>query len=262
MKKKCFVIQPFDGGIFDRRYNEVFEPAIINASLFPYRVDKDVSVRVPIHDIEQGIIDSVICFADITTDNPNVWYELGYAFACGKDVVMVCSSERDSNFPFDIQHRYVIKYQTGSKSDFDYLEKSITEKLGGYLQKSSVIGKLQNSNILNREGLNDYEIAILVILMGHSIGMEEGLSVENLKNEMHRAGYNSLAAGVGVVSLKKKFMIEEVQEDDGYSNYTTCRLTVGGQQWILDNTDKLNFRVDESKQATQEEDIEIEDLPF
>src|SRR5687767_12595358 len=96
----CFVIQPFDKGKFDKRFTDVFKPAIEKANLVPYRVDEDSSVRVPIETIEKGIRQSHLCFADITLDNPNVWYELGYAFACNKDVILICSDERKTDFPF------------------------------------------------------------------------------------------------------------------------------------------------------------------
>lgn len=76
---QCFVMQPFDGDVFDKRYDDVFAPAITEAGLEPYRVDKDAGVAIPINDIESGISNSEICFAEITTDNPNVWFELGYA---------------------------------------------------------------------------------------------------------------------------------------------------------------------------------------
>src|ERR1700690_3724852 len=102
---KCFVIQPFDSGKYDKRFDEVFKPAIEAADLEAYRADRDPEVEVPIEGIEEGIRSAAICVADITTDNPNVWYELGFAFATGRPVVMVCSTERTSNkFPFDIQH--------------------------------------------------------------------------------------------------------------------------------------------------------------
>ena len=114
---KCFVIQPFDKGKFDTRYIDIFEPAIRKAEFEPYRIDNDLSVRVPIDEIEKGISESSICFAEITTDNPNVWYELGFAFACDKDVIMVCSDERQGKFPFDIQHRHIITYKTNSTGD-------------------------------------------------------------------------------------------------------------------------------------------------
>src|SRR5580698_6596110 len=90
----CFVIQPFDADKFDKRFEEVFSPAIQAAGLDPYRVDRDPSVDVPIDAIESGIRGAAVCLADITTDNPNVWYELGFAFAAGRPVVMVCSQER------------------------------------------------------------------------------------------------------------------------------------------------------------------------
>jgi hypothetical protein len=90
---RCFVMQPFDGGTFDKRFEAIFSPAIIEANLEPYRVDRDPSVSVPIQEIEKGIRDADICLADITTDNPNVWFELGFAFAIPHEVVLVCSDE-------------------------------------------------------------------------------------------------------------------------------------------------------------------------
>lgn len=105
----CFVIQPFDGGKFDKRFDDVYKPAIEAAGLDAYRVDRDPSVDIPIDAIEEGIKNESICLADITSDNPNVWYELGFAYATGRPVIMVCSDERsDRRYPFDIQHRSII----------------------------------------------------------------------------------------------------------------------------------------------------------
>jgi hypothetical protein len=118
----CFVMQPFDDGPFDRRYTDVIDPAIRAAGLEPYRVDKDPTVSIPIQDIEQGIRDSALCLADITLDNPNVWFELGFAIATGKEVVLICSNDRTTRFPFDVQHRTIIKYTTASTSDFEKLK--------------------------------------------------------------------------------------------------------------------------------------------
>ncbi len=107
----CFVIQPFDGGTYDKRFKDVYQPAIKAAGYEPYRVDQDASVPVPIESIENGIRSAVVCLADITLDNPNVWYELGFAFASGKPVVMICNmAERvTKKFPFDIQHKATSK---------------------------------------------------------------------------------------------------------------------------------------------------------
>lgn len=103
-----FVVQPFDQGPFDKRFDDVFAAAISEAGLEAYRVDRDPTVSIPIEDIEAGIRNAEVCLAEITTDNPNVWFELGFAIASQRDVVLICSSERKSRFPFDIQHRSII----------------------------------------------------------------------------------------------------------------------------------------------------------
>lgn len=105
MVARCFVIQPFDkGGPFDKRYRDVLIPAIKNADLEHYRVDEDPGTTVLIDDIETGIRNSEICLADITNNNPNIWYEVGFAIASDKPVVMVCANPRptDHLLTFDI----------------------------------------------------------------------------------------------------------------------------------------------------------------
>ena len=72
----CFVIQPFDDGAFDKRYDDILIPAIEAAGLTPYRVDRDPIASIPIEKIEEEIRRSDICLADISTNNPNVWFEL------------------------------------------------------------------------------------------------------------------------------------------------------------------------------------------
>ena len=53
--KNCFVIQPFDGGKFDKRFKDVYKPALENADITPYRVDQDPEVQVPVETIEERI---------------------------------------------------------------------------------------------------------------------------------------------------------------------------------------------------------------
>lgn len=109
--RNCFIIQPFDQK-FNKRYDDVYKRAVEKAGLEAYRVDQDHSAEVLIEAIEEGIKSSAICLADITLDNPNVWYELGFAYASKKPIVMICSDERQTQkFPFDIQHRSIITYK-------------------------------------------------------------------------------------------------------------------------------------------------------
>jgi nucleoside 2-deoxyribosyltransferase len=101
MLGRCCVFQPFDhGGPFDKRYDDGFDPAIKAADLDPYRVDRDHKAEIPMDSLHDEIRESVACLADISTDNPNVWYELGYALASGKPVVMVCAKGRKYRLMF------------------------------------------------------------------------------------------------------------------------------------------------------------------
>lgn len=258
--EKCFVIQPFDNDKFDKRFVDIFEPAILKAGFEAYRIDKDLSVRIPIDEIEKGISESTICFAEITTDNPNVWYELGFAFACNKDVVMVCSDERQGKFPFDIQHRHVITYKTSSTSDFTTLEDTITRKIKAFQQKSKTVKSLNSTPVVETEGLKSHEIALLILTMENQISKEDSTSVYSLKNEMEKAGYTDIATSVGIRTLTKLGMIETFKYTDEWSNnqeYIACKLTDIGENWILSNQDQLQFRRPNKKTVEQ-----TDDLPF
>lgn len=256
--KNCFVIQPFDNDKFDKRYSDTFEPAIAKAGYNSYRVDKDNSVTIPIEDIESKIKESEICFAEISTDNPNVWYELGYAFACGKNVIMVCSDERVGKFPFDIQHKFIIRYKTGSVSDFNELSEKITNKISAIQHKIKTVETLQQTPVKETKGLKSHEIALLIVLMENTISNSDYMSFDYLKGEMRKSGYTEIASSVGVRSLAKLELLEIATEFDQWNNgqeYTVCKLTKSGENWILDNQDKLEFRM-------KEDVYKDDDIPF
>lgn len=128
--KSCFVMQPFDNGKFDKRFKEIIEPVVFECGFTPYRVDKDDAADVLIESIEQTISESDFCIAEITTNNPNVWYELGFASAKGKKVIMICSDERgDEPYPFDVRHRNILRYSTKAPSDFDLLKERLKRRI-------------------------------------------------------------------------------------------------------------------------------------
>lgn len=255
----CFIIQPFDKDKFDQRFTDIFEPAIRSTGLEPYRVDRDPSVRIPIEQIEEGIQNSKICFAEITMDNPNVWYELGFAFACGKDVVMV--SEEKQHFPFDIQHRHVINYKTTSKSDYEKLELNIKERIIGLLGKQKSVNRIITNPLKESEGLKSHELTMLLLIMENQISNEDTVSIYSLKNDMEKAGFNSIAVSISIRELKRKDLIETLMEYSNYNNeeYIACKLTELGENWILNNQDKIEFRKPGNQKTTTSQE---DDLPF
>jgi hypothetical protein len=234
----CFVIQPFDSGKFDKRFRDIYEPAIEAAGLKAYRVDLDPGVMVPIESIENGIRQALICLADITADNPNVWYELGYAFASEKPVVMVCSEERTGKkYPFDIQHRSIIPYSADSPSDFDKLRESLTLKITAILEQDAVLDKIAEADpVLPIHGLSQAEILVLAIIVGEAYLPDRTATVDNIKRSAERAGITSMGINVAVRRLLKKNLIrEELLRDDDGEAYPGLAVSESGWQWIEAN---------------------------
>jgi hypothetical protein len=255
---RCFVIQPFDKGPFDRRYEDVLAPAIKNADLEPYRVDLDPAVSIPIESIEDGIQNSLVCLADISLDNPNVWFEIGYAIAAGKEVVFICSEDRKTPFPFDVQHRTINKYATSSPRDFKQLGQKITQRLKAVQKSSQELGRVSElSPTQQTEGLAPHEVAALVILTEECLGPDSNISPHQLKEKMERAGFTGVAVGIALHGLNaKEYMAYESLSDEFNNEYSVCTITKKGLQWIQDNQNNLALR---SKKGPE---ISDEDIPF
>ena len=256
----CFVIQPFDSGKFDKRYDDVYKPAIAAAGLQPYRVDKDYGVDVPIDAIEQGIRNAVVCLADITTDNPNVWYELGFAFASGKPVVMLCGDERTGKkYPFDIQHRTITPYQADSPSDFETLKGAITKRLKAILKRDVAMKEIsKNEKVAPVDGLTQPELIVLASAAGNVILPGEGTTVYMVKNDVERSGFTNLGFALGVKRLvARKFV--DVRETSDYNgdSYQEIVLTEAAWDWIEQNESKFIIR--KNGEPSNEP---MDDIPF
>ena len=243
------MIQPFDdGGKFDKRYADVFEPAIQDAGLEPYRVDNDPSVTIPIEEIQDGIRRASMCLADITLDNPNVWFELGYALAIDKEICLICSEERTGKYPFDVQHRTIAKYRVESKSDYSRLQSTITERLKAIIEKSVTLAKIDaQSPIKEPEGLSQHEMIVLASTAENQQGVGDSVAHSILRQELGRFGYNNLALNIGMGGLIEREMIAS-GEGRGYAfedtEYTYIHYTIlpKGMKWIRENYGRLNLK--------------------
>lgn len=256
-REYCFVIQPY-GGKYDTLYKDIYAPAIKEAGLEPYRVDNDPAVRDILAEIERKIEDSKICFADLTEDNPNVWYELGYASAIGKDVVMISNNCREK-LPFDINHRAVITYKTDSPSDFEELKISIINKIKAFIATIKTTEKILVTPLKEVNEFNAFETTMLALIVGAQIIPNEEVSISYLSAQMNKAGYNEIATGISVRLLQKKGLITT-----GYGSnyngdsYPICKLTDKGEDFVVDNYSLFDFSV----KRLDVKIPDLNDLPF
>lgn len=256
----CFVIQPFDKGRFDKRYNDVYDPAIKDAGLEPYRADQDVKAEILIDAIEEGIKNASVCLADITSDNPNVWYELGFAFASGRPVVMVCSTERTGHsFPFDIQHRNIVTYTPESASDFAMLRTSITARIKALLNKREAVRRAQEiEQVAPMHGLTPPEIVTVANLAGDTSIPGSTTSLWSLKSDCERSGLTSIGFSLAWRRLVSKNFVETSEEADHNGEpYQGARLTEAGWAWVEHNSSLFVLKNEKKKKLADDFDDEI-----
>lgn len=261
----CFVMQPFDGDKFDRRYEEVFKPAIIAAGLEPYRVDHDPTASIPIEQIESGIRDAQICLAEITLDNPNVWFELGYAIACKKQVVLVCSDERESpKFPFDVQHRAIIKYPTKSPSDYAALASRITEKLTAYMAKAENLAAVsETSRLTEVAGLDHIEVVALSTVGQNLDHSEDFVPVAQIRRDMEAGGFTKIAASLALRSLEDQGLVHGDWQNGYDDRFYAFSLTEHGWRWLVTNKDKFVLEAkSKPPRRLHLRQVDRDDIPF
>jgi hypothetical protein len=103
----AFVAMKF-GDRFDVIWNNVIRDVIEGEGLDALRAD-DLAGPTPIlEDIKRKISDARILIADVTTANPNVFYEIGYADAQDKPLVLL--AQKDTDLPFDVSGYRVVFY--------------------------------------------------------------------------------------------------------------------------------------------------------
>lgn len=109
-KDTCLVMMPFkvrDASVYAKRnhwdlvYSKLIRPAVIASDLNCYRDDEDFAcvdvMRRLIRYIERAEI--VVC--DMSSCNPNVFFELGWALRANKNVVLIIDDRTET--PFDIR---------------------------------------------------------------------------------------------------------------------------------------------------------------
>lgn len=106
-RKKCFVLMAFHKS-FDEIYRSAIKKVVCDNEWTCQRADEIQESREIMAIIEENILRADLIIADLTGRNPNVFYEVGYAHAVGKNTVLITQSIND--VPFDLRHHHCIEY--------------------------------------------------------------------------------------------------------------------------------------------------------
>lgn len=117
----CFVIMPisdpneYASGHFKRVYEHIIKPACVKAGLTPKRADESTKSNVIMGEILKDILNCDIAICDLSSRNPNVFYELGLRQAFNKKTVLI--KDEKTSMPFDISSIRAQDYNSNLRID-------------------------------------------------------------------------------------------------------------------------------------------------
>jgi len=127
VKPKAFVVMQFSEE-YNELFNEVIKPVCEDFGLECERADDYYTTNMIIEDIISSITSASVVVADITPDNPNVFYEVGYSHAISKPTILLCDKKR-SKLPFDLSSFRTLFYDNTIAG-----KTQVENKLRKYLQ--------------------------------------------------------------------------------------------------------------------------------
>jgi hypothetical protein len=106
----ALVLMPFDRQ-FDDVYRIGIQEAAARVGLRAERLDEQIFFHEGMMDrLYQQIEEADVIIADLTSRNPNVFYELGYSHAREKLCILITAEA--TNIPFNVKHRRCIVYES------------------------------------------------------------------------------------------------------------------------------------------------------
>jgi hypothetical protein len=267
--KTCFVIQRFDGGVYDKRYRETFAPAIEKGGAKPVRADEVLGTRPVVEKIEEGLRAANVAFAEISEDNPNVFLELGFALALSIPIVIVCDKARRSALPFDIAHRSVTFYSTDAQSDYEKISREVEKAISAALLETRANSQ---STLVASDGLDidDVKGACLLVLLEQSLRSPSGAVLWEIQKEVAQAGISERMTALAVTSLMSDKLIQIVEREDQDGDiYHGYILSESGTKYLLrsystlmqQEKERLRVRSPSKKLGAFDSDLE-DDIPF
>lgn len=133
--RECFVVMPYgskpfpdDSGRtydFEKVWRVLIARAVREAGMVPVRSDQREGSGIVHTDMFRDLRDREVVLADLSLDNPNVFYELGVRHVMNASgTVLIC--RHNANLPFDVRLSRVIFYDfDGQHFDWEEVERVV-----------------------------------------------------------------------------------------------------------------------------------------
>ncbi len=240
--RSCIVLLP-PGPHYERLFDEILEPIILNVGLSPYQFQQSLPSPVPIDVFVDEIEQAKALLADLSENTAEIWIATGCALALGKPLCLI-SSGLDARPPLGIQYLPLIPYPADAfPGDFVQLQQSIFDRLSAILS-SATEAEIQQLEIQRpslpsipippADDLAPYEIVALTIIDVRAT--DTGLSPRDLGIEMkiHDSAHLTSHA---MNSLKRRQFIEkrpvQLSHGDEVHFSENLFLTHAGKDWLM-----------------------------
>ena len=227
-------------------WREVYEglivPAIKDAGLQAQRDDDDYATRLVAEGIWSKIEQAELVLCDMSSHNPNVHLELGWAMRSDKKIVLI--QDEVTSYSFDLNQYYTCNYSsrlqpTELRKSVSNLSKVIISTLNEDVSNYSMVAKLG----LQRQAVDAVEEGnIEVKMLQEVLGEVRSLRFQGLKS-----GYpkeypsNVFLKIVHSSELPNKIIGSTWRKRDGLeeiyflSNETFAYTSVGMQKWLVND---------------------------
>jgi hypothetical protein len=135
MKKKAFMIMNFSDKLASTAYEHCIRRVCEQFNLEIRRADEVFTTNPVYDDILREIREASVIIADISTKNPNVYYELGISHILKQSQTIMITHQNFDTLPFDISHFRILRYDdsiAGSRSFEKQLTMTLKEILKNY----------------------------------------------------------------------------------------------------------------------------------
>ena len=143
-KNRCFILMPFNED-FDGIYGNI-KKSLNDHGFVCNRADEILGSKPIMNTILNEILKSQFIIADLTNQNPNVFYELGVAHTFKDAQNIILMTQKVQDIPFDIRHINNIIY---NPNNLKYLTSSIIKTLTENKYLLNFYEALQQRNIIS-----------------------------------------------------------------------------------------------------------------
>jgi hypothetical protein len=199
MGRKCFVLMPFANEM-RQVFEHAIKPAAETLEYDCFRADNASGPRNIISEIIDNIFKSDAIVADITGNNPNVFFELGVAQTIANKTIMICEKSVDK-LPFDFLNYRVIFYERTIEGISTHLRREIELSLSLFESWSN-----ESTN-----PVQDFRPVKYMIPLSDQADIENSLRQEKIRNrmlqrELHRKeimNYSILISEIELMHLQQ-----------------------------------------------------------